>query len=80
MHNYFVTAVGFSHLMEILLDETTCIIKDNIYLLPDFRRVITEGNVYASLLRLLPIEKKHYEKLNDLDLILILRNRKNIFP
>jgi len=55
--------------MEILLDEMVGVIKDDIYLLPDFRRVIVSGNVYASLLQPLPLEKRYYEKLHDIKLI-----------
>jgi len=55
--------------MEILLDEVVGVIKDDIYLLPDFRRVIMSGNVYASLLQPLPLERQYYDKLHDIELI-----------
>lgn len=51
------------------LNELGGIIHDNIYLLPYFRKSILSGNIYFSKLRQLPINKSHYEKLYDKELI-----------
>lgn len=55
--------------MEVFLDELGTIIHDNIYLLPSFRTTINSGNVYASILRPLPIRREYYEELHDIKLI-----------
>ena len=55
--------------LEVLLDEIGAIIHDNLYLLPSFRQVITSGNIYASLLKTVPLERKYYDKLHDIKLI-----------
>ncbi|KKQ42181.1 MAG: hypothetical protein US60_C0022G0007 [Microgenomates group bacterium GW2011_GWC1_37_8] len=56
-------------ILETQLNEIGGIIHDNIYILPNFRRVITSGNIYFNNLHTLPIDKSHYENLHDLDLI-----------
>ena len=56
-------------ILETQLNEIGGIIHDNIYILPNFRRVITSGNIYFNNLHALPIDKSHYENLHDLDLI-----------
>jgi len=55
--------------LEILLNEIGGIVHDNILLLPDFRKVISSGNVYTSLQRPISLEKSYYKKLHDIDLI-----------
>lgn len=55
--------------MEIFFDELGTIIHDNIYLLPAFRSTINSGNVYASIMRPLPIRRDYYEELHDIKLI-----------
>ena len=56
-------------ILETQLNELGGIVHDNLYVIPDFRRVITSGNVYFNNLHSLPYDKSHYEKLYDLDLI-----------
>lgn len=56
-------------LLESQLNEIGGIIHDNIYLIPEFRRVITSGNIYFNNLHQLPIDKSHYINLYNLDLI-----------
>lgn len=55
--------------LETQLNELGGIIHDNVYLLPPFRKVILSGNIYFGKLRQLPIDKSHYKKLYDIDLI-----------
>lgn len=55
--------------MEIFFDELGTIVHDNIYLLPTFRSTINSGNVYASIMRPLPIRRDYYEELHDIKLI-----------
>jgi len=55
--------------MEIFFDELGTIVHDNIYLLPAFRSTINSGNVYASIMRPLPIRRDYYEELHDIKLI-----------
>lgn len=56
-------------ILETQLNEIGGIIHDNLYILPEFIRVITSGNVYFNNLHPIPIDKSHYEKLYDLDLL-----------
>ncbi len=51
------------------LNENITIINDNLFLLPNFRRVISAGHIYFNSLHVFPIDKSHYENLHDLDLI-----------
>lgn len=56
-------------LLESQLNEIGGIIHDNLYLIPDFRQVITSGNIYFNNLHKIPIDKSHYINLYNLDLI-----------
>ncbi|MEK7550819.1 MAG: hypothetical protein AAB535_03490 [Patescibacteria group bacterium] len=56
-------------ILETQLNEIIGLINDNLYLLPDFRRVITSGHIYFNSLHTLPIDRSHLESLHDLDLI-----------
>lgn len=51
------------------LNEIGGIIHDNMYVLPNFIKVITSGNVYSNNLRSIPIDKSHYINLYDLTLM-----------
>lgn len=55
--------------LETQLNEIGGIIHDNLYILPNFIRVIKSGNVYFNNLRPIPVDKSHYENLYDLSLI-----------
>jgi len=56
-------------LLETQLNENGGIIHDNLYILPNFIRVISSGNIYFNNLRSIPIYREHYENLYDLDLL-----------
>ena len=56
-------------ILETQLNEIGGIIHDNIYVLPNFIRVITSGNVYFNNLRPIPIDKSHYVNLYDLTIL-----------
>lgn len=56
-------------LLETQLNEIGGIIYDNLYILPNFIKVITSGDIYFNNLHILPIDKSHYENLYDLDLM-----------
>lgn len=58
--------------LETQLNETGGIIHDNLYILPNFIRVIKSGNIYFNNLHQIPIDKSHYENLYDLDLLNLL--------
>jgi hypothetical protein len=56
-------------LLETQLNEIIGIIHDNLYVLPNFMRVIKSGNIYFNNLHILPIDKSHYDNLYNLDLM-----------
>lgn len=56
-------------LLETQLNETGGIVHDNLYILPNFIRVITSGNIYFNNLHPITIDKSHYDSLYDLDLL-----------
>lgn len=56
-------------ILETQLNEIGGIINDNLYVLPNFIREITSGNVYFNNLRLIPIDKSHYVNLYDITLL-----------
>lgn len=56
-------------ILETQLNEIGGIIHDNLYVVPNFQRVITSGNVYYNNLHLIPVDKSHYESLYDIDLL-----------
>lgn len=56
-------------ILETQLNEIGGIIHDNLYILPNFIRVITSGHVYYNNLRPIPIDKSHYENLYDLTIL-----------
>lgn len=56
-------------LLETQLNENSGIIHDNLYILPNFIRVISSGNIYFNNLRSISIYREHYENLYDLDLL-----------
>lgn len=56
-------------ILETQLNEIGGIIHDNLYVLPNFQRVITSGNVYYNNLHQIPVDKSHYESLYDIDLL-----------
>lgn len=56
-------------LLETQLNEIGGIIHDNLYVLPNFIRVIKSGNIYFNNLHILPIDKSHYDNLYNLDLM-----------
>ncbi|MCL4363803.1 hypothetical protein M1328_01030 [Patescibacteria group bacterium] len=56
-------------LLETQLNEMIGIIKDNIYLIPAFKKAIINGNIYWSLLRTIPLDKTHLTNLADIELI-----------
>ncbi|MFA6602893.1 MAG: hypothetical protein WCT01_03765 [Candidatus Shapirobacteria bacterium] len=58
--------------LDTQLNEIGGIINDDLYIIPEFVRVISSGHIYFNNLRPLPIDKSHYENLYDLDLINIL--------
>ena len=58
--------------LETQINEIGGIINDDLYIIPEFIRVIKSGHVYFNNLRSIPIDKSHYENLYDLDLINIL--------
>lgn len=58
--------------LETQLTEIGGIINDDLYVIPEFIKVITSGHVYFNNLRPLPIDKSHYENLYDIDLINLL--------
>jgi len=51
------------------LNEVMGIIHDNLYILPNFMRVIKSGNIYFNNLHILPVDKSHYDNLYNLDLM-----------
>lgn len=51
------------------LNEMIGVIKDNLYLLPNFKIALLTGNIYFSKLRPLVIDKTHLINLYDIDLI-----------
>lgn len=55
-------------LLETQLNELGGIIDDNLYLIPAFRKVISSGHIYFSKLRPLPIDRSHYDNLQDIGL------------
>lgn len=55
--------------LEVQLNEIGGIIHDDLYVLPNFIRVITSGNIYFNNLHTIPIDKSHYENLYDLSLL-----------
>jgi hypothetical protein len=55
--------------LETQLNEIGTIMHDNLYVMPNFRRVILSGNVYFNNLHTIFIDKSHYEKLYDIDLL-----------
>lgn len=59
-------------ILETQLNEIGGIIHDNLYILPNFIRVIKSGNIYFNNLHQIPIDKGHYENLYDLDLLNLL--------
>lgn len=56
-------------LLETQLNEVGGIIHDNLYVLPNFIRVIKSGNIYFNNLHILPIDKSHYDNLYNLELM-----------
>ncbi len=56
-------------ILETQLNEIGGIIHDDLYILPNFIRVIRSGNVYYNNLRPIPIDKSHYENLYDLTIL-----------
>ena len=56
-------------ILETQLNEIGGIIHDNLYILPNFIRVINSGNVYYNNLRPIPTDKSHYENLYDLNIL-----------
>lgn len=56
-------------ILETQLNEIGGIIHDNLYVLPNFIRVITSGNVYFNNLRPIPIDRSHYVNLYDLTIL-----------
>lgn len=56
-------------ILETQLNEIGGIIHDDLYILPNFIRVITSGHVYYNNLRPIPIDKSHYENLYDLTIL-----------
>jgi len=56
-------------MLETQLNEIGGIIHDNLYILPNFIRVITSGNVYFNNLHLMLIDKSHYENLYGLEIL-----------
>lgn len=55
--------------LETQLNEIGGIIHDNLYILPNFIRVISSGNIYFNNLHQIPIDKSHYQNLYDLELL-----------
>lgn len=55
--------------LETQLNEIGTIMHDNLYIMPNFRRVILTGNVYFNNLHTVFIDKSHYEKLYDIQLL-----------
>lgn len=51
------------------LNELIGMIDSNLYLMPNFKKAIKEGNIYWSRLRILPINKTHLNELYDINLI-----------
>lgn len=56
-------------ILETQLNEIGGIIHDDLYILPNFIRVIKSGNVYYNNLHPIPIDKSHYESLYDLTIL-----------
>lgn len=56
-------------ILETQLNEAGGIIHDNLYILPNFQRVISSGNVYYNNLHPISVDKSHYENLYDIDLL-----------
>lgn len=55
--------------LETQLNELIGIISDDLYLIPTFKNSIESGNIYFSKLSQLPIDKTHYDNLQDITLI-----------
>lgn len=55
--------------LEVQLNEIGGIVNDNLYILPEFRRVIVSGGIYYNNLHQILIDKTHYENLHDLVLL-----------
>ncbi|MBU4397066.1 hypothetical protein KKC08_02795 [Patescibacteria group bacterium] len=55
--------------LETQLNEIIGIIHDNLYILPNFIRVIKSGNIYFNNLQTIPIDKSHYDNLYNLELM-----------
>jgi len=56
-------------ILETQLNKIGGIIHDDLYILPNFIRVIKSGNVYYNNLRPILIDKSHYESLYDLTIL-----------
>ncbi len=56
-------------ILETELNEMIGIIKDDIYLLPNFIDAIRKGNIYWSQIRIIPVNKSHLNDLLDIGLI-----------
>ena len=55
--------------LETQLNEIGGIIHDNLYILPNFIKIIRSGNVYFNNLHSIPVDKSHYQNLYDLNLL-----------
>lgn len=51
------------------LNEMIGVIKDNLYVMSGFKKSIVKGNIHWGNMRSIFIDKSHYEKLYDVDLI-----------
>ncbi len=55
--------------LEVQLNEIGGILHDNLYITPEFKRVIVSGNIYFNNLHQLKIDEDHYYNLYDLDFL-----------
>lgn len=56
-------------MLETQLNEIGTIIDSNLYIIPEFINVIASGKIYFNNLRIIPVDKSHFEKLFDIDLM-----------
>lgn len=56
-------------ILETQLNEIGGIIHDNLFILPNFIKEITSGNIYFNNLRPIPVDKSHYINLYDLTIL-----------
>lgn len=53
--------------LETELNEILGIVNDNIYLLSGFEKTVSKGDIYWSPLKLIPLNKKHFQELQDIE-------------